>query len=235
VAPESAKPARFNNLGRFLARSLGDYEGAVREYEKALALDSRYWPAHYNRLLSLASLKQKDRLVAAAREALQVMDGIHESQEDHPVFRSSYVHLLVDFLARLEPGKAREYTGKALDFLQAWVDREDALPEELNQYAWTLLTCKPEELQDAPRALEYAREAERISGGRNPEILDTLAEAYFLNGDATKALETGKRALGVLEKWPKDRAHREAVRMVIEKNLARYRGALDPEDGDSKG
>jgi Zn-dependent protease with chaperone function len=66
-------------------------------------------------------------------------------------------------------------------------------PVALNNLAWLLITSKDSDLRDAPRALNLARRAVEIE--RTPEFLDTLAEAYWVNGFMDKAIETIKEAI----------------------------------------
>ena len=60
----------------------------------------------------------------------------------------------------------------------------------LNNLAWILATAEDEALRDYPRALSLAQRAVGIT--RSPTFLDTLAEAYYVNGyyeDAVAAIQ----------------------------------------------
>ena len=63
----------------------------------------------------------------------------------------------------------------------------------LNNLAWILSTDQDTTLLDYPRALTLAKRAVGIE--RSPTFLDTLAEAYYVNGLYDQALETIKEAL----------------------------------------
>jgi len=63
----------------------------------------------------------------------------------------------------------------------------------LNNLAWMLATAKDPTLLDYPRALTLAERAVGIE--RSPTFLDTLAEAYYVNGLYDQALQTIKEAL----------------------------------------
>ena len=63
----------------------------------------------------------------------------------------------------------------------------------LNNLAWILATAKDKTLLDYPRALKLAKRAVGIE--RSPTFLDTLAEAYYVNGLYDQALKTIKEAL----------------------------------------
>lgn len=66
-------------------------------------------------------------------------------------------------------------------------------PEVLNNLAWLLLTVENRKIVDLARALKLAEKAVEIQA--RSHILDTLAEAYWLNGMVDLAIETEQRAL----------------------------------------
>ena len=63
--------------------------------------------------------------------------------------------------------------------------------------AWFYATSKDPSYRNPSKALEYAQKAVSISQGKTPEILDTLAEAYYVNGHYDKAIETETKALAL--------------------------------------
>ncbi|UCG66814.1 MAG: peptidase, partial [Deltaproteobacteria bacterium] len=63
----------------------------------------------------------------------------------------------------------------------------------LNNLAWILATAQDTTLLDYPRALSLAKRAVEIK--RSPTFLDTLAEAYYVNGFYEEALQTIQEAL----------------------------------------
>jgi thiol-disulfide isomerase/thioredoxin len=84
----------------------------------------------------------------------------------------------------------------------------------LNNVAWLILSpeAKKPEAQFVKLALQAAQRADELAHGKDPIVADILARAYFLSGNAGKALETQERAIklsegGELEKDPgmKDR------------------------------
>jgi thiol-disulfide isomerase/thioredoxin len=70
-------------------------------------------------------------------------------------------------------------------------------PEDLNQFAWAMLTQDPFKGNFADLALKAATEADRLSEGKNWEIVDTLALAKFETGAAEEAVELVKKAIGL--------------------------------------
>ena len=63
----------------------------------------------------------------------------------------------------------------------------------LNNLAWILATAQDTTLLDYPKALLLAKQAVEIES--SPTFLDTLAEAYYVNGLQDKAIQTIKKAL----------------------------------------
>jgi len=93
-------------------------------------------------------------------------------------------------------------------------------PSVLNNLAWLYATCEDERFRDPPRALVLAREAARLQEA--PHVLDTLAEAYYVNGKYAEAVESGRRALAAAGG---DRGHYEVQLEKFEAALRKASGA----------
>ena len=65
----------------------------------------------------------------------------------------------------------------------------------LNGLAWLLATANDRSMRDDKRALVLAKRAVALE--RSAMILDTLAEAYYVNGMAPEAIETIKQAISM--------------------------------------
>jgi len=95
-------------------------------------------------------------------------------------------------------GLCREGLGK---HKEAIADYQKALrlkpddPAIHNNLAWIYATASSEKVRDKAQALEHAKKAVKLSKEKNAEILDTLAQAYFLNGKIGEAVEIEKRAI----------------------------------------
>jgi thiol-disulfide isomerase/thioredoxin len=75
----------------------------------------------------------------------------------------------------------------------------------LNLLAWTVVDPDAKIKPDAKLtklALQAAKRADELAGGKDGSIADTLAKAYFDSGDAAKALETQERAVKLAEGTP---------------------------------
>ena len=74
-------------------------------------------------------------------------------------------------------------------------------PEILNNLAWLYATCEQRELRNPEKALILAQKAANLQSSHY--ILDTLAEAYYVNGYIEKAIELAEKVLTMELKNPK--------------------------------
>lgn len=88
--------------------------------------------------------------------------------------------------------------GKCEDASAVFVNVEKLSPNDpksMQDKAWFLLTCPNEKLQDANKAMELAKKAVEMSEAKDGVALETLAEAYFRQGEALKAIDAQKKAI----------------------------------------
>jgi hypothetical protein len=67
--------------------------------------------------------------------------------------------------------------------------------EALNHYAWFLGVTAPVEYRDTGRALDLALRAAEVTAWSNRDVIDTVAEVYFLRGEIDKAIDVERKAL----------------------------------------
>jgi predicted negative regulator of RcsB-dependent stress response len=91
--------------------------------------------------------------------------------------------------------RQKKLMGEAVAQYQEALKRHPRLMLAQNQLAWVLATCSDASLRNGPQAVEFARKANDLSGGRDPVILRTLAAAYAEDGQFSLAVETAKSAL----------------------------------------
>jgi Zn-dependent protease with chaperone function len=82
---------------------------------------------------------------------------------------------------------------QAVEELKLALELDPKNPEILNNLAWILATSKEQSYFQPGQALVFAERAAQASP--KPHILDTLAEAYHVNGMQEEALATAERAL----------------------------------------
>jgi len=111
---------------------------------------------------------------------------ITEEVEKHP----NDVNLLLD-LAALNNEMGR--IDKAVENYEKILASNGKHPAALNDLAWLLLTTDDPDIKDTGRGLKLAKEAVELV--RLPEFLDTLAEAYWANGNNEMAVRIEKEAI----------------------------------------
>jgi hypothetical protein len=97
-------------------------------------------------------------------------------------------------------------------------------PQLLNNIAW--IVVKPDRDTKAdPKlvklALQVALKADELTDRENPSVADTLAKAYFDNGDLAKAVKTQERVVELAEGTPMSQDP------SLKKRLRQYKKALD--------
>jgi thiol-disulfide isomerase/thioredoxin len=78
-------------------------------------------------------------------------------------------------------------------------------PQGLNYVAWLIVDPEAKKKPEpgfVKLALQAAQSADETTKGKEPVVADTLARAYFLSGNAAKALETQERAVKLAKGSP---------------------------------
>ena len=93
---------------------------------------------------------------------------------------------------------------EAIHYYDRIIERDHSQAGALNNLAWLLVTGKDTSPEELHRALNLARRAVELKP--EPEFLDTLAEACFVNGNRDEAVRVIKRAI---EKATSNRSYYE--------------------------
>ena len=104
--------------------------------------------------------------------------------------------------AHLDLGIALQLQGRveeAIAHFQTALEIKPDDPTSQMDLAWQLATCPETSLRNGAKAVELARRANLLTGGKNPNMLRTLAAAYAEAGRFAEALETAQRALKATE------------------------------------
>lgn len=147
-------------------------------------------------------------------------------------FRTDLVYMLTkrgESLAKQgELATARQSTSRALALQRESAMAPNAAPEVLNDYAWALVSCQPEDLRQPAVALTFAKRAVAASAEPNPIHLHTLAWAHFRTGDPRAAVADAEKALGAMTtaSGAAPAAPSTGLRRQIETDLASFRTAL---------
>ncbi|HUA64884.1 MAG TPA: glycosyltransferase family 39 protein [Alphaproteobacteria bacterium] len=83
---------------------------------------------------------------------------------------------------------------EAIQWYQKALDLDTTNAEALNNLAWLLATANNPDLRDGSRAVQLAFQAVKMTEGRQPVMIGTLAAAFAENGDFPKALISARVA-----------------------------------------
>ena len=106
-----------------------------------------------------------------------------------------------DAEAHYNLGMALNGQGKIAAAVVQWREAVRLQPNQIafvNHLVWLLATCPEASVRNGAEAVELAHRAVRLSGGREPAILDTLAAALAEAGRFPEAVQTARMAL---ERW----------------------------------
>jgi protein O-mannosyl-transferase len=205
IAPDHAD-ARAN-LGSGLLQK-GDVDEAIAQYNKALEIKPDYAEVHYDLGNALLLKGQLDEAVAHYKKTL----------ESEPANSDVYNNLGLVLLQQGQVEEAIADYQKALEINPQFVQARANL-------AWALATSPQTPLLSAV-AVKLAQQANQMTGGTNPAILQILAAAYAQSGKFSEAMETGQRSWQLATDQNKT-ALAEALRTELglyEKNIPyRYR------------
>jgi tetratricopeptide (TPR) repeat protein len=191
------------NLGDALARK-GQPDEAMAHFEQAIKLQPDYAEAYYNRGNVLYAKGRIDEAIADFEKTLQI-------QPD-------------DADAHTGLGNALLRKG-ALKEVIAHYDQAVALaptdPHSRSNLAWVLATSSDASIRDGAKAVELAKQAVSLSGGREPLFLRTLAAAYAETGHFSDAIAVIQQAEAIARMQGKT-----AVATLLEEDGLLYRGQL---------
>jgi len=173
---------------------------------------------------ALAQTGDRPGAVAAYEKTISTLTALLPRETDDSKMRSVLAFTLRRYSEFLNQGggaKARAMMAQSLDVQKPLIDRPNVAATLLNDYADSLLKCEYPELRDPKQALTIMLKVDERTKSANPNFLDTLAWAYFRNGDVAKSITIEKRALSLLA--PNQPS---SIRAEIERGLAEFEAAL---------
>jgi thiol-disulfide isomerase/thioredoxin len=150
-----------------------------------------------------------------AKNAKAIAEILGKAIADNPGLEKTVGYLKFEAMIPGDKEAASAYGNKLVD--SVYKDNEGAL----NYMAWAIVD--PDAKFDASKrdvklAVKAAKRACELGKYENPQILDTLALATFLSGDAAKALELQEKAVKMMdEKDPEVMARLEKYRKAAGK------------------
>jgi tetratricopeptide (TPR) repeat protein len=169
-------PEAHYNLANALLR-VGQMDKAVRHYREALRLKPDYAEAHSNLAIALGSQGQMDEALRHCREALRIK----------PDFAEAHCNLAV---ALTMLGR----TDEAITHYRQAVRANPDLVQALRNLAWIMATDSDPKRRNGPEALRLAEHGCRLTGRKDPALLDALAAAYAEAGRFQEAAAAAREA-----------------------------------------
>jgi Flp pilus assembly protein TadD len=200
-----------DGLGVALARR-GQVDGAIAHFQQALKIKPDYADAHSNLGVALAGRGRFDEAIAHFQQALETMPDhadVHGNLGVALARRGQVDEAIAHFrqALKIKPGDAEVHYELAValesrrQFAEAMFHYRKDLEirpqhaEAHNNLAWLLATCPVASLRNGAKAVQHALQANKLSGGKQPDILDTLAAAYAEAGRFPEALAAARAAL----------------------------------------
>jgi len=155
-----------------------DFASAIINYSKVIEMSPFEVSNYYNRGISYFK-SGKEKEAEADFDRVIMMD---------PRMSSAYVYR----------GLCRENLKMYKDALNDYKKALELKPNDAaihNNIAYLYVTANDESFRDKSKALEHAKKAAELSKEKNAEILDTLARAYFINGQIKEAIEIENKAV----------------------------------------
>ncbi|MGD0813992.1 MAG: tetratricopeptide repeat protein [Verrucomicrobiota bacterium] len=201
LKPDDAR-ACYNLGNAYYQR--GRVDEAIVQFQQALQLEPGFAEAHYSLGNALRQKGRLDEAIVQYQEALQL--------------KPSYGEVHNNLGAALQQ-KGR--VAQAIEQYQSALQIEPGNMEAQNNLAWLLATSPQTSLRNGAKALELARQANDLAGGKNPVILGTLAAALAEVGRFGDAVQSAQKAIELAQA-----AGRQALVSKLNGELRHYEAGL---------
>ena len=208
---------------RYLGKATGLYETLAAEQPNNI--EYRRLASYTQIYIALARMAQNDHAGAMAAYAkavasMQMLLSIDPSDAKAPLALAFALMKMSDQMKKIgDNANAEKAASEALELERAVAERPAAGPFEWNEYANGLVKADFASLKQPAKALDLALRAAHGTKESDPIILDTLAWAYFQNGDAPAAIRTERKALILV---PASNALGQGLRNELEQGLAKF-------------
>jgi tetratricopeptide (TPR) repeat protein len=172
----------------------GELAEAIADLDEAIRLDPRGAAAFVARGRVRSARGEHDKAIADYTEAVRLD---HDSAVGYKRRgnvmdeKKEYDRAIADFdrAVRIDPGYAHAY----------------------NDRAWLRATCPEARFRDGKAAVADATRACELDGGKDPDLIDTLAAAHAESGDFVRAIEAQDKALALVKDGAGSGAYRERL------------------------
>jgi protein O-mannosyl-transferase len=196
VAMRPTDPDAQVSLANLLFQK-GRVAEAIAHYQKALTVRPDDFLARYGLGHALLEKGELDSAIQVCRSALLL----------RPLDADCHTTLAIALEEKGNPAEAIQHYNNALELAPK------SIPT-LTNLAWVLATSQDVSLRNGPRAVELAKQADRLIGGTNTLVLRTLAAAYAENGDFANAIETARSAMQLARMHGEDSLMRDLDQQI---------------------
>ena len=179
IAPDDEEA--HGNLGVALAKK-GRLDEAAAQYERVLQIKPADPVAHHN----------LGNLLLAAGRTNEALLHFQAAVGHRPTYAEAWVNLGTACLQLGRTHEAKAHFRRALEIEPEQTDAE-------NNLAWLLATSPDAAVRDGAQAVALAEHANRGTGTKDPNLLDTLAAAYAEIGRFDDALSCVQRAIALAD------------------------------------
>lgn len=156
----------------------GKIDEAITHYQKAVTVRPDHFLARYGLGHALLEKGELDGAIRVCRSALSL----------RPSDADCHTTLAIALEEKGNSAEAMQHYYRALELAPSSVPT-------LTNLAWLMATSQDASLRNGSKAVEFAKQADRLVGGANILVLRTLAAAYAENGEFAAALRTAHSAM----------------------------------------
>jgi tetratricopeptide (TPR) repeat protein len=178
----------------------GRIDEAITHYQKAITVRPDDFLARYGLGHAFLEKGELDGAIQACRSALLL----------RPLDADCHTTLAVALEEKGNPAEAIQHYNKALELAPK------SIPT-LTNLAWLLATSPDASLRNGLKAVEFAKQADRLVAGTNALVLRTLAAAYAENGEFEDAIRTARSATQLARMHGED-----SLMMDLDQQIALY-------------
>ena len=184
-------------LWAMLLLQKGRTDEAIAHYQKAMMLHPNHFLARYSLGHALLEKGELDSAIQVCRSALLL----------RPSDVDCHTTLAIALEEKGDPAEAIQHYQKALELAPR------SIPT-LTNLAWLLATSRDATFRNGPKAVELAKQADRLVGGTNTLVLRTLAAAYAENGEFANAIRTAQSAMQLARMHGEDSLTTDLVQQI---------------------
>ena len=165
------------DLGIALDKS-GRLDDAIPQFQQALKINPGYALAHFNLGNAFLQKSNLDEAITQYQQALKINPSLEPAQRS-----LGY--------ALLQKGQSDE----AVAHYELALEINPGNTGPCNRVAWRLATHPQASVRNGSKAVELAQQLNRLSGGTDPTVLQTLAAAYAETKQFPEAISNAQQAL----------------------------------------